>query len=104
MFDPKIVWNECEGFPFVKGDGISIGPEAIAQDIFSQMPAHYDGFNIDVKEMFASGDKVVMVGFYQGIRKGTGKEFKANASHVWTLKDGKATHFFQAVDAATIIN
>ena len=56
LFDPKIEWNECRGFPFVKGDGISIGPEAVVQDVFSQIPVHYDGFNIEVKELFASGE------------------------------------------------
>jgi ketosteroid isomerase-like protein len=103
-FDPNIEWNECQGFPFIKGEGISIGPEAVVQEVLSQVPVHYEGFNIEVKEMFGCNDKVVMVGFYQGVWKATGKQFRANATHVWTLKDGKATHFFQAVDSATIIN
>ena len=104
LFDPKIEWNKCQGFPFVKGDGISIGPDAVVQDVFSQIPEHYDGFNINVKELFGCGDKVVMAGFYLGVWKATGKNFKANATHVWILKNGKATHFSQAVDIATIIN
>ena len=103
-FHPEIEWNECEGFPFVHGDGISIGPPAVVQDVFSKIPEYYEGFNIDVQELFESGDKVVMVGYYKGVWKPTGKEFKANATHVWTVKDGKTTHFFQAVDTATIIN
>ena len=45
-----------------------------------------------------------MAGHYMGVSKETGKEFKANATHVWTVKDKKATHFFQAVDTAEIIN
>ena len=63
-----------------------------------------DDFQVDVRELFGSGDKVVMVGYYTGTRKETGKVFMANATQVWTLKDGKATHFFQAVDTAEIIN
>ncbi len=104
LFDPKIEWSECNGFPFVKGDGISIGPEAVVQDVFAQIPVHYEGFNIEVKEFVASGNKVVMVGYYKGVWKATGKPFKANATHVWTLNNGKSTHFFQAVDTASIIN
>jgi hypothetical protein len=45
-----------------------------------------------------------MVGHYTGIWKATGRKFKANATHTWTFKNGKATHFFQAVDTAEIIN
>ena len=104
LFDPKIEWRECTGFPFVTGDGLYIGPQTIAQEVFAQIPEHYDDFAIDIRELFGNGDKVVMVGYYRGIWKATGKKFKANATHVWTLKSGKVTHYFQAVDTAAIIN
>lgn len=103
-FHPEIEWNESNGYPFIEGDGIFIGPEAIVTNIFAHIPEYFDGFNIDIQDLFESGDKVVMVGYYTGVWKPSGKEFKANAAHVWTLKDGKATHMFQVADTATIIN
>jgi len=45
-----------------------------------------------------------MEGYYVGTWKETGKKFKANAAHIWTVKNDLATRFFQAVDSATIIN
>ena len=104
LFHPEMEWNECQGFPYVSGDGLFIGPNAVVQNVFAKIPEYMDGFQVDVQELFGSGDKVVMVGHYKGVWKATGKEFKANATHVWTLKDGKATHFFQAADTAEIIN
>jgi len=104
LFHPEIEWRECTGFPFVTGDGIYVGPTTIAQEIFARIPEYYDGFSIDIQELFGSGDKVVMVGYYIGVWKATGKKFKANATHVWTLKDEKITQCFQAVDTAAIIN
>ena len=104
LFHPEVEWNECKGFPYISGDGLFIGPNAIAQNVFAQIPESFEGFNIDIQELFGSGDKVVMVGYYTGVWKATGKDFKANATHVWTLKDEKATHFFQAVDTAEIVN
>lgn len=104
VFDPAIEWNECNGFPFIEGDGTFIGPEAVVTNVFMQLPVYYDGFNIAITELFAAGDKVVMEGFYQGTYKPTGKSFKANATHIWNVKDGKLTRFFQAVDTAAIIN
>jgi ketosteroid isomerase-like protein len=101
-FAPDIEWRECPGMPFVEGDGLYIGHEAIVTKVFMPIPVHFDGFNIEVKEFIAADDKVVMVGYYKGVNKATGNAFKAQATHVWTLKDGKATHFFQAVDTATI--
>ena len=85
-------------------DGLFIGPDAVVQNVLAQIPEHYEGFQIDIQELFGSGDKVVMVGYYTGVWKATGKAFKANATHVWTVKDGKATHHFQAADTATIVN
>ena len=104
VFHPELQWNECKGFPYVSGDGLFIGPNAVVQNVFAKIPEYFDGFQIDIQELFGNGDKVVMVGHYKGVWKATGKEFKANATHVWTLKDGKVTHFFQAADTAEIIN
>ena len=102
MFDPAIEWHECKGMPFVKDDGIYTGPEAIVTNVFMNLPVSFDGFNIAVSEVFGVDDKVVMVGYYQGTNKATGNAFKANATHVWTVKEGKLVRFFQAVDTATI--
>lgn len=99
-----IVWEQCIGYPFVKGDGKYIGKQAVVENIFAPIPEYYDNFNIEVSDFVDGGDRIVMVGHYTGTWKATGKKFKANATHTWTLKDGKAVHFFQAVDTATIIN
>ena len=104
LFDPKIEWIECKGFPFVAGDGIYSGPQAVAQEVFAEIPKYYDEFQIDIQELFGCGDRVIMVGYYTGVWKATGKKFKANAAHVWTVKDGKVTRYVQAVDTAAIVN
>ena len=98
-----IVWEECSSFPFVKGDGKYVGKQAIVENIFANIPQHYDNFSIEISDFVDGGDRIVMVGHYTGTWKATGKKFKANATHTWTFKNGKATHFIQAVDTATII-
>jgi ketosteroid isomerase-like protein len=103
FFDPAIDWHECIGMPFIKGDGHFTGPEAVVSNVFMQLPVHYDGFNVAISEIFGSGDKVAMVGYYEGTNKITGKPFKANAAHIWTVKNGKLVHFFQAVDTAATL-
>jgi hypothetical protein len=99
---PDVEWVECKGMPFVKGDGIFIGPEAVLTSVFMQLGEYIDGFNIAITDIFGAGDKVAMQGYYEGINKATGHPFKANASHIWTLKDAKVTHFFQAVDTVVV--
>ncbi len=104
IWTPDIVWAECAGFPFLEGDGIFVGAQAIVEGVFAQIPEHYEGFNIEITDFVDGGDKIVMVGFYKGTYKLTGKKFKANAMHAWTFKNGKVSHFFQAADTAMIIN
>lgn len=104
MFDPKIEWNECKGFPYIEGDGVFIGPEAVAEGVLNLLPEHYDNFKIEIEDLMAYDDRVVMAGYYTGTWKATGKKFKANAVHVWTVKNGKFTRFFQAADTSTIVN
>lgn len=103
LFNSEIVWDECQGFPYIEGDGIFTGPQAIVQGVFSHIPENYNNFQIEIDELFGCDDKVVMVGHYTGVWKKTGKQFKANATHVWKFKDGKATQFFQAADTAEIM-
>lgn len=99
-----IVWEECSSFPFVKGDGKYVGKQAVVENIFANIPKYYDNFSIEISDFVDGGDRIVMVGHYTGTWKATGKKFKANATHTWSLKNGKATHFIQAVDTATIFN
>lgn len=104
MFDSKMEWHECNGFPFIEGDGIFRGPKAVGDGVFSKIPEYYDDFNVEIKELMECDDRVIMEGHYRGTWKSTGKKFKANAVHIWTVKNGKLSRFFQAVDTATIIN
>ena len=104
LFDDNIVWEQCFLFPFVKGDGKYVGKQAIVENIFANIPQYYDNFSIEISDFVDGGDKIVMVGHYTGTWKATGKKFKANATHTWTYKNGKAVRFFQAVDTATIFN
>ena len=100
LFDPAIEWYECHGMPFIKDDGHFTGLDAVVATVFMQLPVVYDDFNVEVSEIFGDGEKVAMVGYYTGSNKATGNPFKANATHIWTVKNGRLTHFFQAVDTA----
>ncbi|RKD90214.1 nuclear transport factor 2 family protein [Mangrovibacterium diazotrophicum] len=99
-----IVWEECPGMPMVEGDGKIVGRNAVLEKILAKIPEYIDGFNLEIREFVDGGDKIVMVGYYNGTYKATGKKFHAQATHTWTMKDGKSVHFYQAVDTATIIN
>jgi ketosteroid isomerase-like protein len=76
VFDPAIEWHECKGLPFVKGDGIFKGHEAILNNVFMHLPVHFDGLNVAADQIFGADDKVVMVAYYKGTNKATGNPIK----------------------------
>ncbi len=104
FWQDDIKWEECQSFPFIEGDGTFIGAKNIVEGVFAKIPEYYDGFNIEISDFVDGGDRIVMVGYYTGTWKETGKKFKAHATHTWTFKNGKVSNFFQAADTATIMN
>jgi ketosteroid isomerase-like protein len=55
-----------------------------------------------VEYYVAQGDKVFVYGNYSAIYKATGRPMNARGAHLWTLADGKVTHFEQFVDSHTV--
>lgn len=97
-----IEWIACTGLPMIKGDGIYKGVQEVTEGVLAKIPEYYEDFKIEVTDFIDGGKKIVMAGYYTGVWKATGKRFKANATHVWTFRKGKAIRFFQAVDTAEI--
>ena len=106
-FDPNIVWNEAENFPYADGNPY-IGPDAIAQGVFSRIGGEWDGFHLaDLKFHDMSNNMVLVTGRYQGTYKKNGAKMDLQMAHLWTLKDGKIVAFQQYADTkgmAKVIN
>jgi ketosteroid isomerase-like protein len=100
---PEISWNVAENHPFAAGNPY-IGAETIVSKLLSEMGAKMPDVAIQVSEMLDAGDKIVVLGRYQGPVKATGKSIDAQMAHVWTLKDGKIVHFQQYVDTKQMIS
>lgn len=88
-------WTEAEGGPY---GGVSIGPQAVLDNVFMKLGGEWDGFSAVATEFVANDDVVVALGEYSGKFKATGKSFKAPFAHVWRMKDGRATEFQQYTD------
>lgn len=106
IWDPQIEWHECKGMPLVDagGNGQFVGHKAVVEGVLGRIPQHFDGFRIEIDEIFGSGDRAVMVGRYVGTLKATGRRFSAVVAHIWTFRNGRATKFIQVADTAEILN
>jgi len=55
------------------------------------------------RQIVAQADTVVVLGFYRGNSKGTGREFSAEFAHVFTIRNGKIARFREYTDTAALL-
>lgn len=97
-----IEWNEAENFPYADNNPY-IGPEAIATGVFGRIAADWDDFILSDFEFHDStGESVIVTGRYNGKHKITGKIIRAQFTHIWMVKNGKATSFQQYADTKQV--
>lgn len=97
LFDSGIEWYAPDELP---GGGTYRGPEEVAR-FFAGLPEHYQELSVSPQRFLADGDRVAVEGVHRG-RIG-GVAFEAGFVHVWTLRDGKATHFREYMDTGKVL-
>jgi uncharacterized protein len=97
QLDKEIEWREADNFIYADRNPY-IGPQAILEGVFMRLGAQWDGFKVNPDQLLDSGDHVVVLGYYSGSYRRTGRKVKAQMVHVWTLRDGKAVKFQQYTD------
>ena len=96
-----IVWAGVYGAaPHVPTSGERRGKAAVAE--FFKLVAEHVQFNqFEPKEFVASGDKVVALGHYAATTS-VKKAFESDFAMVFTLRNGKVSHFQEFCDSAAI--
>jgi ketosteroid isomerase-like protein len=101
LLSPDIVWLEAENFPYADGNPY-IGPDAVFGGVIMRILADWPEWTLDAETYIAEGDRVAVLGRYNGRHGATGNTVSAQFVHVWTIEDGLATGFQQYVDTAQI--
>jgi ketosteroid isomerase-like protein len=96
-FDPTIVWIAAVNSPLADRSPYR-GLDEVRERVFTRIAAGFERLTVRVDEIFGADDKVVALGFYDGVYKANGKRFQAQVAHIWTLANGKAVKFQQYVD------
>ena len=96
-----IVWNAVYGAgSHVPTAGERRGKPAVAE--FFKQVAENDKFSrFEPREFIATGDKVVALGHYTATTP-IGKSFDSDFAMVFTLRNGKITHFQEFCDSTAI--
>ena len=102
--DEAIEWNEAENFPYADRNPY-IGPQAVAEGVFGRIGADWEYWTLSDHEFHDTNkDMIIVTGRYNAKHKITGKIIKAQFTHMWRLKDGKATNFQQYADTYQVNN
>ena len=90
-----LVWQQSAGFP---GGSTWLGAAAVIENVFRANARRWTGFSFTEEEMFAAGDRVVVLGHYSGTAPATGKAMRAAVAHVYDLRDGRIARFRMFAD------
>jgi len=87
-------WIEAAGMPY---GGTYRGFSEVAANVFGPITTDVQGFSAKPDEIIPAGnDRVLALGTYRGT--GANGEVASPFAHVWTVRDGRITHFVQFVD------
>jgi ketosteroid isomerase-like protein len=88
-------WVEATGMPY---GGTYRGFGDIAANVFGPIGRDVQDFTAVPDEIISAGDdRVLALGRYRGT--GAGGALDAPFAHLWTVREGRITHFVQHVDS-----
>jgi uncharacterized protein len=96
-FAPTIEWIAAVNSPLADRSPYR-GLDQTREGVFMRIAEGFERLTVKVDEIFGADDKVVVLGFYDGVYKANGKRFQAQVAHIWTLAGGKVVKFQQYVD------
>jgi uncharacterized protein len=93
--DEEIDWRVPENLPH---GGHFTGRDGVAQ-FFQSIGDRWESLTVDVEDVIAGGDRVVVLASIHGQLRATGEDTGYTAAHIWTLRDGRPLRFAETVDA-----
>jgi ketosteroid isomerase-like protein len=98
LMSDDIDWNSpaVEGMPF---GGPCRGKNAVA-DFFTKLNESEEILAFEPREYITQGERVAVLGSYQARVRATGRVVSSPWIHVFTVRDGRVTNFFELYDTA----
>lgn len=97
FFNPQMEWIAADNSPLSDKNPYH-GIDAIREGVFGRIAAGFEKLNVRIDEIFAADNKVVVLGYYDGIPRSNGKQSFTQLAHIWTLTNGKPVKFQQYID------
>jgi ketosteroid isomerase-like protein len=78
------------------------GIKEVREGVFGRIELAFKRLNVEIDEIIEAGNRVIILGYYEGEYATGGKAPRAQLAHIWTLANGKAIKFQQYVDTYAI--
>lgn len=102
LMSPDVDWESVIGVASnVPMRGRRSGPAAVT-NFFAQVAENVEFHQFEPREFVADRDKVVVLGYYRGTARKTGRGFESDWVMVFTVRDGKVTRFREYMDAGAV--
>lgn len=95
VIDVDVEWNQCAGFP---GGAKRRGIDSVLTGVLRGNKSTWTGFGARVTDYIANADRVVAIGYYEGVHSQTGKSMRADFTHTYRVTGGQIVRFDQVAD------
>jgi uncharacterized protein len=100
-FSDDFEWSAADNSPLADRSPYR-GVREIREGVFGRIEASFKRLNFRIDEIIDAGDKVVLLGYYEGEYASGSSAPRAQAAHVWTIRDGKGVKFQQYLDTLAV--
>ncbi len=97
LFDERIEWYAPDELP---DGGTFHGPNGVA-GFFNSLSNNYEELRVEPDRFLDAGTQVIAEGHHRGTINGA--SFEVGFAHVWTLDDGRVTHFREYMDSGKLL-
>lgn len=100
LLDPQAGWTEAAGSAY---PGTFVGHDALVQNVFLPLGEDWTTFLPEPAEYVDLGGRVLVLGWFEGTHRGTGKSMRSRFAHLFRVEDGRVTAFESINDTAAVL-
>ncbi|MCX8563883.1 nuclear transport factor 2 family protein [Mycolicibacterium mucogenicum] len=97
LLHPDFTGRVSEGMPFGLGGSVH-GPEQMLRDVWGGASKYYETAPHPDEYVAAGENRVIVLGYYRGRCRTTGRHYAAAFAHDITVRDGKIASLTQITD------